>query len=538
MVETRSGKSSDAIKKTTIIIKKQPTPSTPLLRQQVDRSDTPHPTGADQESLHADKEVEMFMMKNRRRHHENIEDAMLFLPIPTIPDNNDNIRRQQRRLHDQETDDDDDDDDDDVEKDGVDGGDGADGCSSSSFGGFASRKAAGILGGFSSDLSSYVPYVTPSIIRNKKSSKLDEEKRQKFSSDSRELIDHFSKRLSINYRNSMEDLRYSFYKSIMPLKTQCRMILKLLIYIIFAVAALIMIATALLTIACIATKMAASDDEHHHRGTATTTTTINSTLPNDGVVRGNVSCIYVTSVLPNCGKTWKRKTPTSSSKKTTTPGEIRDTWKMHLCNWPCLNCDRLMHACVSYNAKGACRLWESRCKEGTKTPFNICVPGCLDCQSMRDGCDYRGDVDQCVIFNEYCKVNKVQSSTTTSLPPPTTTTKPAASTEKEGLDFEGFVPKNKTLCKILYKNCTSTNFIIACLEWYYYCVPPATTTAAPTPKGGIFEKVKSCTELHDYCLNKIPLSYYDCLQYYYFCLKRSPTTTTTTTTTPAEEKEG
>ena len=321
------------------------------------------------------------MMKNRRRHHhENIEDAMLFLPIPTMPDNNDNIRR--RRSHDQETDDDDDDDDDDdVEKDGVDGGDGADGCSSSSFGGFASRKAAGILGGFSSDLSSYVPYVTPSIIRNKKSSKLDEEKRQKFSSDSRELIDHFSKRLSINYRNSMEDLRYSFYKSIMPLKTQCRMMLKLLIYIIFAVAALIMIATALLTIACIATKMAASDDddEHHHRGTAATTTTINSTLPNDGVVRGNVSCIYVTSVLPNCGKTWKRKTPTSSSKKTTTtPDEIRDTWKMHLCNWPCLNCDRLMHACVSYNAKGACRLWESRCKEGTKTPFNICVPGCLD----------------------------------------------------------------------------------------------------------------------------------------------------------------
>ena len=330
MVETRSNnvsdKSSGGTKKTTIIIKKHPTPSTPLLRQQqqqqqqIDRSDTPHPTGADQESLHADKEVEMFMMKNRR--HENIEDAMLFLPIPTTTDNNNNIRR--RRLHDQETDDDDDVDE--VEKDGVDGGDGA--GSSSSFGGFASRKAAGILGGFSSDLSSYVPYVTPSIIRNKRSSKLDEEKRQKFSSYSRELIDHFSKRLSINYRETMEDLKYSFYKSIMPLKTQCRMMLKLLIYIIFAVAALIMIATALLTIACIATKMAASEDDEHHNspGGTATTTTINSTLPNDGVVRGNVSCIYITSVLPNCGKTWKRKTP-SSSKKTTTPDEIRDTWK-------------------------------------------------------------------------------------------------------------------------------------------------------------------------------------------------------------------
>ena len=146
---------------------------------------------------------------------------------------------------------------------------------------------------------------------------------------------------------------------------------------------------------------------------------------------------------------------------------------------------------------------------------------------MRDGCDYRGDQEQCVMFYDYCKVNKPQSTTT---PPPTTTAK-VATTEKEGLDFEGFIPRNKSLCKILYKNCTTTNFIVACLEWYYYCVPPASTTTAPTPKGGIFEKAKSCAELHDYCLNKIPLSYYDCLQYYYFCLKRSPTTTTTTPTT-------
>ena len=376
--------------------------------------------------------------------------------------------------------------------------------------------------------------MTPSIIRNKRSSKLDEEKRQKFSSDSRELINHFSKRLSINYRETMEDLRYSFYKSIMPLKTQCRMMLKLLIYIIFAVAALIMIATALLTIACIATKMAASEDDEHHNspGGTATTTTINSTLPNDGVVRGNVSCIYVTSVLPNCGKTWKRKTPSSSSKKTTTPDEIRDTWKMHLCNWPCLNCDRLMHACVSYNAKGACRLWESRCKEGTKTPFNICVPGCLDCQSMRDGCDYRGDVDQCVIFNEYCKVNKAQSTTTT-----TTTTPPSPSSSKQQQQQQPKVEsKNKTLCKNLYKNCTTTNSLISCMNWYYYCVPPLQMSSSPPPSSSSSEsnKIKPCIELQENCIKD--RSYYNCLQWYFFCLK--PTTTTTTTpTTPAEEKE-
>ena len=245
------------------------------------------------------------------------------------------------------------------------------------------------------------------------------------------------------------------------------------------------------------------------------------------MVRGNVSCIYVTSVLPNCGKTWKRKTP-SSSKKTTTPDEIRDTRKMHLCNWPCLNCARLMHACVSYNAKGACRLWESRCKEGTKTPFNICVPGCLDCQSMRDGCDYRGDVDQCVIFNEYCKVNKAQSTTTT--------TTPSSSSSKQQQQQPKVERKNnnKTLCKNLYENCTTTNSLISCLNWYYYCVPPLQMSSPPPPPSES-NKIKPCIELQENCIKD--RSYYDCLQWYFFCLKPTQTPTTTTTTTPAEEKE-
>ena len=180
---------------------------------------------------------------------------------------------------------------------------------------------------------------------------------------------------------------------------------------------------------------------------------------------------------------------------------------------------------------------QRKCK---KTGLNICVPGCLDCQSMRDGCDYRGDYEQCAIFNEYCKVNIPQStqpsipttSSTATAAETTTTPKPTA------VGFEGFVPKNKTLCRILYKNCTTTNYVIPCLDWYYYCTPPIVATSAPKPEGGIFEKVKTCDELHNDCINKLPLSYYDCLQWYYFCLKRAPTTTTTsTTTTPKEPKE-
>ena len=346
----------------------------------------------------------------------------------------------------------------------------------------------------------------------------------------------------------MEDLRYSFHKSLAPIKARVIMMLKLLIYMIITIKVLVVVVTALLVAACVVTKMMSKYDDddngqhnHHNHGGAYGTTTTNSSSNDNVVVRGNVSCIYVTSVLPNCNKIWKAMPPKKKNNKT---AELRDMWKMHLCNWPCLNCDRLMRACVLYNAKGACHLWNARCKENAKkTGLNICVPGCLDCQSMRDGCDYRGDYEQCAIFNEYCKVNIPQSTKpsipTTSSTSTSSSTATAAetTTTPTAVGFEGFVPRNKTLCRILYKNCTTTNYVIPCLDWYYYCTPPIVATSAPKPEGGIFEKVKTCDELHNDCINKLPLSYYDCLQWYYFCLKRAPTTTTSTTTTPKEPKE-
>ena len=471
------------------------------------------------------------MMKSIKQ-HENIQDATLFLPIPKNLNHDDTV----------DTDEDSDNDDGVVKQDGVDGGGNI----------FALRKAAGILdAAFSSDHSSgdYFPYVSPSIVRNKRSSKLDDERGQKFSSDdgSRELLDHIAKRMSNNYRDSMEDIRYSFHNSLAPIKASVVMMLKLLIYMIITIKVLVVVVTALLVAACVVTKMMSKyddDNDHHnhhnHGGAYGTTTTTNSSSAN--VVRGNVSCIYVTNVLPNCNKIWKAMPPKKKNNKTSSR-QLHDMWKMHLCNWPCLNCDRLMRACVLYNAKGACHLWNTRCKENAKKPLNICVPGCLDCQSMRDGCDYCGDDEQCAIFNEYCKVNIAQStqpsipttsstSTSSSSPTAETTTTPA-------VGFEGFVPRNKTLCRILYKNCSTTNYVIACLDWYYYCTPPIVATSAPKPEGGIFEKVKTCGELHNDCINKLPLSYYDCLQWYYFCLKRAPTTTTTSkTTTTTKEEDG
>ena len=88
MVETPRSDSNNSSK---ITIKKRPTllqvptPSTPLLQH---GSDTPHPCNCvDATTAAADKEVEMLMM-NSMKQHENVEDAMLFLPVPTSSSTN------------------------------------------------------------------------------------------------------------------------------------------------------------------------------------------------------------------------------------------------------------------------------------------------------------------------------------------------------------------------------------------------------------------------------------------------------------------
>ena len=190
-----------------------PTCSTPLLQpppttnyspphpHHQTRCDTPFPpadaennknsSSAAAAAAAADKEVEILMMKSIKQ-HENIHDATLFLPIPKNLNHDDTV---------DDTEADSDNDDGDVKQDVVVKQDGVDGGGNI----FALRKAAGILdAAFSSDHSSgdqYFPYVSPSIVRNKRSSKLDDERRQKFSSDdgSRELLDHIAKRMSNNY---------------------------------------------------------------------------------------------------------------------------------------------------------------------------------------------------------------------------------------------------------------------------------------------------------------------------------------------------
>ena len=257
-----------------------PTCSTPLLQPPAanyspaaKRCDTPFPPAAEnnKNSSAADKEVKILMMKSVKQ-HENIQDATLFLPIPKNLNHDDTVDTE-----------DSDNDDGDVKQDVVVKQDGVDGGGNI----FALRKAAGILdAAFSSDHSSsdYFPYVSPSIVRNKRSSRLDDERRQKFSSDdgSRELLDHIAKRMSNNYRDSMEDLRYSFHKSLAPIKARVIMMLKLLIYMIITIKVLVVVVTALLVAACVVTKMMSKyddDNDHHnhhnHGGAYGTTTTTN-----------------------------------------------------------------------------------------------------------------------------------------------------------------------------------------------------------------------------------------------------------------------
>eukprot|EP00112_Aurelia_sp_Birch-Aquarium-sp1_P012504 Seg2628.12 transcript_id=Seg2628.12/GoldUCD/mRNA.D3Y31 product="putative transposon-derived protein F54H12.3" protein_id=Seg2628.12/GoldUCD/D3Y31 len=91
--------------------------------------------------------------------------------------------------------------------------------------------------------------------------------------------------------------------------------------------------------------------------------------------------------------------------------ERQDTWKMHICDLPCIDCERLYTGCKQFNAEGACRLFNVRCQEvhdpDKRREYNLCEPGCLDCVGMRYGCYYHQDPGQCIIYNTYCKENSL-----------------------------------------------------------------------------------------------------------------------------------
>eukprot|EP00112_Aurelia_sp_Birch-Aquarium-sp1_P016555 Seg3769.5 transcript_id=Seg3769.5/GoldUCD/mRNA.D3Y31 product="hypothetical protein" protein_id=Seg3769.5/GoldUCD/D3Y31 len=246
----------------------------------------------------------------------------------------------------------------------------------------------------------YIPYVTPSIIREKKWQRLADQQARKFDVNESRLINQVSNRMMVKYRETMEDLQYSFYKSFYPLKMRVRELIKYVYFLyIMMIVALILLSCAYFTIKWM--------ENNNNRDETTTTTTThhvethgrhnetannNKSWPSDlgrmtvSELKKNrsqssiPSCTYVTSYLPGCGKAWK---PISTNKNNTiiknitkklAEKVIQDTWKMHVCNLPCLNCDRLMQACVRYNAKGACLLWDERCKEGSNTPHNISAP--------------------------------------------------------------------------------------------------------------------------------------------------------------------
>eukprot|EP00112_Aurelia_sp_Birch-Aquarium-sp1_P015907 Seg3562.11 transcript_id=Seg3562.11/GoldUCD/mRNA.D3Y31 product="putative transposon-derived protein F54H12.3" protein_id=Seg3562.11/GoldUCD/D3Y31 len=88
--------------------------------------------------------------------------------------------------------------------------------------------------------------------------------------------------------------------------------------------------------------------------------------------------------------------------------ELRDEWKEHICDSPCMNCHQLVLACAQFNAQGACTLYNNRChnmSEAARREHNVCEPGCLNCGELRDGCYRHGDPAQCITYNDYCRIN-------------------------------------------------------------------------------------------------------------------------------------
>ena len=101
-------------------------------------------------------------------------------------------------------------------------------------------------------------------------------------------------------------------------------------------------------------------------------------------------------------------TTTTSATRPTTP-QI-DTWKEHICDMPCIDCNQLLIACADYGAKGACILHQSRCSYlgdyQKRDEYSLCEPGCLNCLGMRYGCYYHQDPGMCITYNEYCRENE------------------------------------------------------------------------------------------------------------------------------------
>ena len=102
----------------------------------------------------------------------------------------------------------------------------------------------------------------------------------------------------------------------------------------------------------------------------------------------------------------KDNTTTTTAATTPTRPEI-DTWKEHICDMPCIDCNQLLIACTDYGAKGACILHQSRCSYlgdyQKRDEYSLCEPGCLNCLGMRYGCYYHQDPGMCITYNEYCK---------------------------------------------------------------------------------------------------------------------------------------
>ena len=185
----------------------------------------------------------------------------------------------------------------------------------------------------------------------------------------------------------------------------------------------------------------------------------------------------------------------TTTTPTTTRPEI-DTWKEHICDMPCIDCNQLLIACTDYGAKGACILHQSRCSYlgdyQKRDEYSLCEPGCLNCLGMRYGCYYHQDPGMCITYNEYCKENEQIAGGGDDARTTTTTNVEQQFIEKLLLDFKHSLTsfngrrRQQILQDEEYKdifgkspNCTkleasckkggSFSSYLDCLEWFISC---------------------------------------------------------------------
>ena len=162
----------------------------------------------------------------------------------------------------------------------------------------------------------------------------------------------------------------------------------------------------------------------------------------------------------------------------------RDSWKFHICEPACVDCYQLLHACVNFDAKEACIMFNKRCynnidtKENKRKQNNICESGCLDCFAMRYGCESSGDLMQCRVYKKFCSVNEDENEKGFMTHGSTVMSRETATELVNNLNARNILQLYPTPTVATARNCSdhlekcetrNLIYIYDCIEWALFC---------------------------------------------------------------------